>query len=476
MEKVLVKRPAALKILIIMWPEASAYNATFRLARVLEREGHEVVYAVPPAWESSLSRQRVQTRIHSPLTLREGLGKESLPGIGQWRSVRHAANRRIDELCDELAWIKAEGFSIVLVSHTLWIYAPVLRRLGVPYASANPGLGGVWEPDVPPIFSPLAPLDRRGPNRARCTAAWLRLRLFGAYNDRYRGVVQAPITNARARLQDIRRALRHATTVLTEPLRQPLPAALLALAREEGAEIGWGDYGHRLAGHELVLGPRLLDFPRSASGSDRIYTGACVDTERAEDPLEHELAESGLASRVPLVTCVLGSHGPYWHAGNRRRLLSAVVGAFGARPERRLLLQASSDEDLAALGPLPPNVWVAPWFPQLQVLARADLVISHGGFGTVREALFHGVPLLIYPCGVDQPGNGARVAHLGAGLMDDIRAVTPEGIMATLDVMLTEPRYHERALEIGMALLADNDCREAVARIGEWAKASTLPR
>jgi zeaxanthin glucosyltransferase len=463
-----MKTTAALRILILMWPEASAYNATLRLARVLEREGHEVVYAVPEAWESSLGRQGFQTHRHQPLTLRHSVEERGWPGIGGRRSIRQEAVRRIDELCDELGWIESGGFDIVLLSRTFWTYAAVLTRLCVPYAPVNPGLGGVWEPDVPPIFSPLATLDRRAPNRARCTAAWLRLRLFGAFNDRYRGVIQAPITTRSARLQDIQRALRHATTVLTEPLRQPLHAALLDVARNEGVQIGWGDYGHRLHAQELILGPRMLDFPRRAPEPERMYAGACVDTERREEALEQDWAGHGA-----LIYCAVGSHGPYWNTGNRRRLLAAVVGAFAAHPDRRLLLQASGDGDLAALGPLPPNVHAAPWFPQLQVLRHASVAISHGGFGTMREALFHGVPMVIYPLGVDQPGNGARVRWLGAGLMGDVRSVTPESVGLLVDTVLEEPRYGQKAREIGAALRADNDCREAVAWIREVAAATT---
>jgi UDP:flavonoid glycosyltransferase YjiC (YdhE family) len=49
------------KILILVWPETSAYNATFRLARVLSQHGYEIVYAMPARWQAYVARQGFNT-------------------------------------------------------------------------------------------------------------------------------------------------------------------------------------------------------------------------------------------------------------------------------------------------------------------------------------------------------------------------------------------------------------------------------
>ncbi|MBE3039137.1 MAG: hypothetical protein IMZ62_10045 [Chloroflexi bacterium] len=51
----------AKKILILVWPETSAYNATFRLARVLSQHGYEIVYALPARWQAHVTRQGFHT-------------------------------------------------------------------------------------------------------------------------------------------------------------------------------------------------------------------------------------------------------------------------------------------------------------------------------------------------------------------------------------------------------------------------------
>lgn len=70
---------------------------------------------------------------------------------------------------------------------------------------------------------------------------------------------------------------------------------------------------------------------------------------------------------------------------------------------------------------VPENVRLVEWAPQLDVLAAADLVLFHGGAGTLVEAAVSGTPMLIYPHVLDEFGNGARCVYHGLGLMGDKR-------------------------------------------------------
>jgi UDP:flavonoid glycosyltransferase YjiC (YdhE family) len=234
----------------------------------------------------------------------------------------------------------------------------------------------------------------------------------------------------------------------------------MRIARQEGVEIGWGDYGHRLVGPELVLGPQVIDFPRPTAQHTRLYVGACVDTERVEGSFDWSRVDDDR----PLVYCAVGSHGGYWNAENSLSLTEAVIEAFKTRPDLQLLLQITDRDVRRRFEPLPDHILAAGWFPQLEVLSRASLLISHGGFGTVREALYYGVPMIVYPRGVDQPGNGARVTWLRVGLMGDIRSVTPAGIGVMMDT-IGKLRYRDNAIKLSEFLKAENSCEAAVALI-----------
>jgi UDP:flavonoid glycosyltransferase YjiC (YdhE family) len=147
-------------------------------------------------------------------------------------------------------------------------------------------------------------------------------------------------------------------------------------------------------------------------------------------------------------------------------LLNSVVEAFAARTEYQLLIQAADERECERFGSRSGNILAAPWFPQLRVLSRASFMIGHGGFGMVREALFYGVPMIIFPFGVDQPGNAARVAWSQVGLVGDIRTVTPE-VINTLVARIERPPYRDNAMKLSKALQRENDCREAVVLIDE---------
>jgi zeaxanthin glucosyltransferase len=62
---------------------------------------------------------------------------------------------------------------------------------------------------------------------------------------------------------------------------------------------------------------------------------------------------------------------------------------------------------------LPGNPVVVPFAPQLPLLKRAALVITHAGLNTALETLAAGVPMVAIPITNDQPGVAARLRHIG---------------------------------------------------------------
>ncbi len=83
----------------------------------------------------------------------------------------------------------------------------------------------------------------------------------------------------------------------------------------------------------------------------------------------------------------------------------------------RVLLTVGRQFDSAALGPVPDNVHVETWVDQARVFDRAEVVVCHGGSGTVFGAVAAGVPLVVVPVFADQFENGHRVAGTGAGVV-----------------------------------------------------------
>jgi UDP:flavonoid glycosyltransferase YjiC (YdhE family) len=73
-------------------------------------------------------------------------------------------------------------------------------------------------------------------------------------------------------------------------------------------------------------------------------------------------------------------------------------------------------------GGWPSNAQVYPFVDQTAALAQAGLAVTHGGMGSVSEALACGVPLIVVPQGVDQFMIARRAATLGASITVDAAA------------------------------------------------------
>jgi UDP:flavonoid glycosyltransferase YjiC (YdhE family) len=95
--------------------------------------------------------------------------------------------------------------------------------------------------------------------------------------------------------------------------------------------------------------------------------------------------------------------------------LEVAVDAL-ARVDARVLVTVGPRADPGVLGPQPRNVLVERYVPQTLLLPACDLVISHGGSGTVLAAFGHGLPQVCLPQGADQFLNAASVAAAGAGI------------------------------------------------------------
>jgi MGT family glycosyltransferase len=143
-----------------------------------------------------------------------------------------------------------------------------------------------------------------------------------------------------------------------------------------------------------------------------------------------------------------------------------VALAALARLDVRVLLTVGHRVDRTGLEPVPANVHVEPWVEQARVLAEADLVVCHGGSGTVFGALAAGVPLVVTPLFADQFVNGRRVADCGAGLVvepergDDSGARQVLGdrdvprIADAIDAVLGTVSYRRNARRIALEMAA----------------------
>jgi UDP:flavonoid glycosyltransferase YjiC (YdhE family) len=137
------------------------------------------------------------------------------------------------------------------------------------------------------------------------------------------------------------------------------------------------------------------------------------------------------------------------------RLVRVALDALADDPVRVL---ATTNRHLPAesLGPPPANAAVVDWLSYTQAMSAADLVICHGGHGTVARALGAGVPVICCPAVGDMAENGARVAWAGAGLMLPWRLVGAASLRAAVRRTLADSGFAARASGIA-AWSSEND-------------------
>ncbi len=116
---------------------------------------------------------------------------------------------------------------------------------------------------------------------------------------------------------------------------------------------------------------------------------------------------------------------------------------------------------------VPANGALLGWLSYSQLMPAADLVICHGGHGTVCRALGAGTPLLVSPAVGDMAENGARVQWAGAGLMLPSRLRRAAALRWVVRDLLSDPRYAQRAAEIGAGGGPNAGAGAAVAAIEE---------
>jgi MGT family glycosyltransferase len=126
-------------------------------------------------------------------------------------------------------------------------------------------------------------------------------------------------------------------------------------------------------------------------------------------------------------------------------VFNTIAEAVGRHSDMQLVLAIGANLETRQIASLPPNAVVVNHAPQLELLKRASLCITHAGLNTVLESLTQGVPLVAIPITNDQPGVAARIAYTKTGVFVRKDELTVDRLSLLIDEVLQNPIYRENA-------------------------------
>jgi MGT family glycosyltransferase len=139
-----------------------------------------------------------------------------------------------------------------------------------------------------------------------------------------------------------------------------------------------------------------------------------------------------------------------------------VMASFGGS-DYQVVMSLGKGLSRSALGDIPANIIVRDYVPQLEILERSALYITHGGVGSVHQALYCGVPLVLAPQQVEHGMVSARLVELGVGEM--LRKMTAGEMRQAAERVLANGSYRKQAARLGMGLKEAGGVKAAVDRI-----------
>ena len=391
---------------IICPPVRGHLNPFLALARELQRRGHRVTVFHMADLAMGVRSEQVDfvplgERDYPVGSLAQSLAELGrLSGLAALRFTVRAIAKTTEMICrDAPQAIHDARVDMLLVDQTEPAGGSVAEHLGIPFVTLCNALALNREPDVPPPFSPW--------NYQESVLARMRNRLGYAVSDR----ILAPV---RGVLADYRR-------------RWKLPP-------HQGSEDSYS----RLA--QISQQPREFDFPRKFLPSCFHYVGPLRNPERHKVEFPWERLDGR-----PLIYASLGTL-----QNLKTNLFQCFIQACEGLDVQLVIAGRSAE----SLGPLPENVIAAAYAPQLELLEKASLTVSHGGLNTVLDSLSCGVPMVLVPLTYEQPAIAVRVKRIGAGEIVPLSRVSPDRLRTEIRKVRAVAAYSVKALGMAAAIRA----------------------
>ncbi|MFE6975991.1 macrolide family glycosyltransferase [Streptomyces sp. NPDC057682] len=193
----------------------------------------------------------------------------------------------------------------------------------------------------------------------------------------------------------------------------------------------------------LVFLPRRFQPAEETFDDSFAFVGACLG-DRGEDPAWQPPGDGR-----PLLLVSLGS----FSFDHQQDTLRTWAEAFDGS-DWNVVVSAGDLADRDDLPPVPDNVRLHRWVPQLAVLEHADAFVSHAGMNSVMESMYFGTPVVAVPHMPEQRLVADRIRELGLGVHVPRAEATGERIRAEVDRIAADTGIRDRVGSLSRAMRA----------------------
>ncbi|MUG99838.1 glycosyl transferase family 1 [Scytonema sp. UIC 10036] len=161
----------------------------------------------------------------------------------------------------------------------------------------------------------------------------------------------------------------------------------------------------------------------------------------------------------PLIYASLGT------LQNRLQYIFEGIARACALTDAQLVISLGGGMSPESLPELPGSPIVVNYAPQLELLSKASLTITHAGLNTTLESLREGVPMVAIPISLDQPGVAARIAWTGTGQVVPVSRISVPHLHSAIEQVRTLSSYKTNAVRLQQEIVNAGGTTRAAALI-----------
>lgn len=194
----------------------------------------------------------------------------------------------------------------------------------------------------------------------------------------------------------------------------------------------------------LILTIEQIEAPRILNNDNTVFVGPCFSAKRIDT--HEEFPFDLIDNKIKKIYVSLGTV-----FNDKPEVFRKIILGL-ENEEFQVIVSAGGAFDKLQQFQFKSNVLIFKRVPQLEILKKVDLVISHGGNNTINETLAAGKPIIVMPVGGEQGDNASKIEYLNVGKRVKISKFTSNEIGEKVKDIFANGKFAINAYNVGKIL------------------------